>query len=133
MWLALVRPDINFATKEMARTVQSPTLEHLASLKHLLRYLAGTRNYALMRKPTHVLPKPSVAKTSLEIHTYCDSDWAGCKITRKSTTGCVTQIMGCTVQHCSRTQSTVALSSTEAETYALGTGTAESLYIKQPT
>ena len=80
MWLALVRPDINFATQEMARTVQSPTSEHLAALKHLLRYLAGTCNCGLMLKPTHVLPKPSVAKTSLEIHTYCDSDWAGCKL-----------------------------------------------------
>jgi hypothetical protein len=35
------------------------------------------------------------------------------------------------VQHCSRTQATVALSSTEAETYALCTALSESLFLQQ--
>ena len=131
MWLSNIRADITFATKELARGMSSPTQEHLASLKHLLRYIAGTKNYGLMLKPSHVLPLPSSTKTSLELHVYCDSDWAGCKTTRKSTSGTVTQLLGCTVHHCSRTQATVALSSTEAEAYALGTGTAEALYLQQ--
>ena len=84
-----------------------------------------------MLKPTHTLPKPNNTKVTLDIHTYCDSDWAGCKQTRKSTTGTVTQILGCIVNHCSKTPATVLLSSTEAATYALGIGTAEALFMQQ--
>ena len=47
------------------------------------------------------------------------------------TTGAVTQLLGCTVHHCSRTQATVAPSSAESETYAIGTGTSETLYLEQ--
>ena len=43
----------------------------------------------------------------------------------------MTQLNGCSIHHCSRTQATVALSSTEAEAYALGSGTAEALYLQQ--
>ena len=131
MWLSTTRPDITYATKELARGMSTPTQEHLANLKHLLRYLVGTRDYALMLKPSTTLPKPDEQQVPLELHTYCDSDWAGCKTTRRSTTGTVTQLLGCTVHHCSRTQATVALSSTESEAYAIGTGTSETLYLEQ--
>jgi hypothetical protein len=126
-----IRADISFATKELARNLTAPTQEHLSNLKHLLRYCAGTKNFGLMLKPSHVLPLPSSTKTSLEVHTFCDSDWAGCKTTRKPTTGTVTQLNGCSIHHCSRTQPTVAISSTEAEANALGSGAAEALYLQQ--
>jgi hypothetical protein len=84
-----------------------------------------------MLKPSHVLPILSSTTTSLEIYTFCDPDWAGCKRTRKSTTGTATRLNGCGSHHHSRTQATVALSSTEAEAYALGSGAAESLYLQQ--
>ena len=131
MWLSTTRPDITYATKGLARGMANPTQEHLANLKHLLRHLLGTKDYALMLKPSTTLPKPDTEQVPLELHTYCDSDWAGCKTTRRSTTGTVTQLLGCTVHHCSRTQATVALSSTESETYAIGTGTSETLYLEQ--
>jgi hypothetical protein len=131
MWLTTIRPDIAYATKECARGMATPTAEHLANLKHLQRYLAGTKDHCLMLKPTHTLPSFTTTKLPLEIHVYCDSDWAGCKRTRRSTTGTVTQLLGCTIRFCSRTQATVALSSTEAETFAIGTGTSEALFLHQ--
>lgn len=52
---------------------------------------------------------------SLEITAYCDSDYAQCRITRKSTTGVLIQL-GNAVVHCtSSLQGSVALCSTEAE------------------
>ena len=62
-----------------------------------------------------------------EVHTYVDSDWAGCQKTRKSTSGTVVQILGCTVHHFSKTQNSIATSSGEAELYAIGSGTSETL------
>ena len=50
---------------------------------------------------------------------YSDSDWAGCRRTRRSTSGGVILHGAHLVQHWSRTQSVVALSSAEAELNAL--------------
>ena len=47
LWLAFVRPDCSYSVKELSRDVKGPTIESLAKLKHLLRYLAGTRDYVL--------------------------------------------------------------------------------------
>ena len=50
---------------------------------------------------------------------YSDSDWAGCKKTRKSTQGYVVYYGNHCVKTYSSTQATIALSSAEAEYYAL--------------
>ena len=74
LWLAFVRPDCSYAVKKLSRDVKGPTIESLAKLKHLLRYLAGTKGYALRIKPTHML---SDWTSSMDIVCYVDSDWAG--------------------------------------------------------
>ena len=43
LWLALIRGDIAYATKELSRDVTAPTMQSVAKLKHLLRYLIGTK------------------------------------------------------------------------------------------
>eukprot|EP00438_Fugacium_kawagutii_P035748 Skav229342 [mRNA] locus=scaffold2596:309131:310621:- [translate_table: standard] len=67
---------------------------------------------------------------SLDINIFVDSDWAGCASTRKSTSGFIIQFCGTTIHFGSRTQSVVALSSAEAEFYAIGTGCQEALFIR---
>ena len=49
---------------------------------------------------------------------YSDSDWAGCKATRKSTLGGMLVVDGCCLGSWSSTQATVATSSGEAELHA---------------
>ena len=66
----------------------------------------------------------------LDIDCYVDSDWAGCRSTRKSTSGTVVQLLNSTVSFGSRTQGTIALSSGEAELYAIGQGTSEALFVR---
>ena len=111
LWLAFVRPDCSYAVKELSRDVKRPTFESLAKLKHLLRYLSGTKDYVLRIKPSHMLED---CTSSLDIVCYVDSDWAGCSKTRKSTSGSTAQVLGSDMIHASRTQATVALSSGEA-------------------
>eukprot|EP00972_Heterocapsa_arctica_P013143 1930681-Heterocapsa_arctica.AAC.1 len=41
------RPDIAYAAKELARTVQQPTVKDMMAAKCLLRYLQGTMNKVL--------------------------------------------------------------------------------------
>jgi hypothetical protein len=63
-----------------------------------------------------------------DLKLFADSDWAGCKRTRKSTSGAVLMAGNSILTTFSRTQSTIALSSCEAELGALVSGTNEILF-----
>ena len=123
IWMIPLRPDINYCTKELSRSLQSPTMEDKAKMRHLLRYLKGTEDYMLILEPRLT----TSAQATIEIHTFVDSDWAGCRTTRKSTSGAILQVLGCTIHHFSKTQGSIATSSAEAALYAIGSGTAEAL------
>ena len=78
LWLALVRGDIAYATKELSRDVTAPTMQSVAKCKHLLRYLIGTRMCVLRLRPSYQLANGNCA---VDINVYVDSDWAGCSKT----------------------------------------------------
>ena len=59
--------------------------------------------------------------------TFSDADWAGCRETRKSTTGGCVTIGKHTIKGWSKTQSLIALSSGESELYATLKAAAETL------
>ena len=127
LWLALTRGDIAFATKELSRDVTAPTTQSVAKLKHLLRYLIGTKMCVLRLRPSYQL---SDGNCSLDVNVYVDSDWAGCSTTRKSSSGSTVNILGCNMVSTARTQGTLALSSGEAELYAIGQGVSETLFLR---
>ena len=66
-----------------------------------------------------------------ELLGYSDSDFAGCKIDRKSTTGGRQFLGRSLVSWCSKKQNSVALSTAEAEYIAAGACCAQILYMKQ--
>ena len=59
-----------------------------------------------------------------------DTDCAGCRETRRSTSGGVAMIGGGNVKHWSKTQTTIALSSGEAELNGIGQGIAQGLGVQ---
>ena len=126
-WMTYTRPDICYATKELARSLTEPTTGDQQKLKHLLRYIKGTQqHYKYYVRPT-IRATPELTP---DIRVFVDSDWAGCPTTRKSTTGFVIQFLGSTIHYGSRTQATIALSSAEAELHAINTGATEALHIR---
>eukprot|EP00438_Fugacium_kawagutii_P015960 Skav227097 [mRNA] locus=scaffold199:26190:27674:+ [translate_table: standard] len=102
-------------------SADTPTEGDQQNLKHLLRYISGTKHYKQVIRPT--------ATTTPDINVYVDSDWAGCQTTRKSTTGFAT-IFDTVINYGSRKQATIALSSAEAELYAINTGSTEALHAR---
>ena len=124
-WMTYTRPDISYATKELARSLTQPTTLDQQKLKHLLRYIKRTQHYRF-----YVRPAVRTMDTTPDLDVFVDSDWAGCATTRKSTSGFVIKFMGSTIHFGSRTQATIALSSAEAELYAINTGATESLHIR---
>ena len=61
---------------------------------------------------------------------YSDSDFAGDKDNRQSVTGFIIYFMGCPIAWRSRSQKSVALSSTEAEYYGMSDLVTEIIFIK---
>ena len=103
---------------------------NLHKLKVLLRYLAGTKEAVLQLCPEATLP---AKMTSLDLDVYVDWDWAGCAQSRRSTSGVALYFLGSYVTSISRTQQTAALSSGEAELYAIGLGVSdEGLFVRSP-
>ncbi|RVW79052.1 Retrovirus-related Pol polyprotein from transposon TNT 1-94 [Vitis vinifera] len=69
------RPDIAYVVGMLGRYQSNSGIDHWKAVKKVLRYLQGTKDYMLTYKRTD----------NLEIIGYSDSDYAGCKDTRKST------------------------------------------------
>ena len=119
MYLMLcTRPDVSYSVGLLSRFLSSPTDAHWSSAKRLLRYLHGTLHMQLsFRHANHC-----------NIVGYCDADWASSS-DRKSTSGYVIYVGGNLVSWKSKRQSTVALSSTEAEIVAATESIREILWI----
>ena len=94
----------------------------------MLRYLKGSLQYTTCLKP----PRKRVVEqaSTIEIQAFADSDWAGCVKTRKSTSGASLALWGVTMATSSRTQATQALSSAEAELYAMGMAIQDALHLQ---
>lgn len=127
LWLVAIRPDLSYVSKKLSRSLQSPTQDDYAKAKHAIRYLCGTMDYRLTINPDTAHREHA----AFDVTTCVDSDWAGCSTTRKSTTGCTITVAGVAINHYSITQATVALSSGEAELYALSSGTTETIGVLQ--
>eukprot|EP00971_Amphidinium_carterae_P158847 3149524-Amphidinium_carterae.1 len=81
LWMCPLRPDIQYATKELTRAVQKPDEHDKQNAKHLLRYLHGTR------LSTSYTSNPNNQQTTIPTSRPIVTAWAGCTTTRKSTTG----------------------------------------------
>ena len=108
-FLAQDRADLNEAVKCLTRHMQNPTEQDLSDLKRLGRYLKSRPRVTTWFEPQ---------KTPQKLTVFCDSDHAGCLLTRRSTTGLAVMFGRHCVKHSSNIQSTVALSSGESEYYA---------------
>ena len=109
-FLAQDRPDLQYAVKEVCRGMAKPTEEDMHKLKRIARYLS--------QAPRLVFTWPFQHKPKI-LQVYSDTDWAGCRATRKSTQGGVICYGSHVIKTYSSTQATIALSSGEAEYYGL--------------
>ena len=116
LWFArTTRPDIYYSVIYLSRYTNSYGPEHYAALKRVLRYLGSTKHYRLR----YVRDRSWKPGDDMYMKFYDDSDWAGDKGDRKSFSGVMGFVLGGLVLWTSKKQSTVALSSCEAEYYAI--------------
>ncbi|GJW42283.1 retrovirus-related pol polyprotein from transposon TNT 1-94 [Tanacetum coccineum] len=120
MYLTASRPDIQFSACLCDRYQANPKESHLVVVKRIFRYLKGTPN------PGFWIPKGS----GFILKAYSDSYYAGCNLDRKSTSGGCQILGGKLVCWSAKKQSSVAISSAEAEYVATARCCAQVLWIK---
>ena len=120
LYLTASRPDIMFATCLCARFQADPRESHLIAVKRIFRYLKGSPNLGIW------YPKD----TDFNLVGYTDSDYAGCRIDRKSTSGSCQFLGRRLVSWYSKKQHSVSTSTAEAEYIAAGSCCAQILWMR---
>ena len=117
-YMAQDRMDLTHCSKELSRGMSSPTQADAQRLKRVVRYVRH-RPRAYYSFPWQSKPHELVCQV--------DSDWAGCRKSRRSTSGGILLHGSHVLSQWSRTQATIALSSGEAELNGAIKGTTELL------
>jgi hypothetical protein len=112
------RPELAVVAMVLGHHAANPEPKHMSAAKHVLRYLFGTRDYVLMFDPNKKIDD-SVDSHIKAAAAFMDADWASDAGTRLSVSGYAIYFMGCLVGWSSKRQRVIALSSTEAEYYAI--------------
>ena len=120
LYLTASRPDIMFSVCLCARFQSDPRESHLTAVKRIFRYLQGTTNLGLLYKKSK----------DYKLVGFCDADFAGDRIERKSTSGGCQFLGANLVSWSSKRQSTIALSTAEAEYISAASCSSQLLWMK---
>jgi hypothetical protein len=109
LYLTATRPDIQFTVGLCARFQSSPCSSHRTTIQRVFRYLKHTPEFGIWY----------FASSSLDLVGFSDTDFVGCEIDQKSTSGTCHFPGSSLVCWCSKKQSLVTQSTTEAEYVAV--------------
>jgi histone deacetylase 1/2 len=112
-YLTFMRRDIAYVVQQVCLHMHDPHEQHLAAIKHILRYVKGTLSHGLQLH----------SSSSASMVTYTD--------TRRSTSGFCVYLGDNLVSWSSKRQHTVSRSSTEAEYRSMANAVAEATWICQ--
>eukprot|EP00253_Pinus_taeda_P003957 PITA_03957 len=121
LYLTGTRPDIMHAVGIVGRFQENTKETHLQAVKRIFKYLQGTQNYGLS------YPRD----TDLKLHAYTDADWVGSVDDRKSTSGGAFFMGSRLISWFSKKQSSIALSTAEAEYVAAASCCTQLLWMMQ--
>ena len=114
LYLTTSRPNIQFEVCLCARFQAYPKESHFKAAKRILKYLKGTTNVGLWYP----------CDSNITLSGFSDSDYAGCKLDRKSTSGTCHLLRSSLISWNSKMKACVALSTVEAEYIVAGHGCA---------
>ena len=121
IYLTITRPDITYAVHILSQFMHKPTTVHMQAAKRILRYINHSLGQGILL----------ASSSGAHLTAYCDSDWAGCPMTRRSTTGFCILLGNSPLSWRSKKQPVVARSSAEAEYRAMALTACEVTWIAQ--
>ena len=120
--MVCTRPDISHAVGTVSKYMHNPGKEHWQVVKWIIRYIQKTLDVGLIFEKDDMVGQHVVG--------YCGSDYAGDLDKRRSTTGYVFTLAKVPVSWKSTLQSTVALSTTEAEYMTITEAVKEAIWLQ---
>jgi hypothetical protein len=117
------RPDLVFATQQLAKWSHDPYEKHRQAGMRVLRYLKGTTQLGI----TYTRGLPG----SNRLLGWADADWAACTETRRSTSGYISTLNGGALSWKCRQQKSVATSTSEAEYVAASRASDDILFLRR--
>nr|GEX12698.1 ribonuclease H-like domain-containing protein [Tanacetum cinerariifolium] len=100
--------------------MHDPRDPHFTALKRILRYVRGTLDYGLQLH----------ASSTTQLTAYTNADWAGCPVTRRSTSGYCVFLDDNLLSWCAKRQVTFSRLSAEAEYRGVANVVAETAWIR---
>ena len=119
-YLTLTRPDLQFSVNYICQRMHSPSQSDFTLLKRILRYVKGSLEMGISIKEN----------SDSTLVCYSDSDWAGCRETRRSTGGFCTLLGSNVISWSAKRHETVSKSSTEAEYRTMSLATSEVVWLQ---
>ncbi|XP_019098337.1 PREDICTED: uncharacterized protein LOC109131672 [Camelina sativa] len=120
IYLTITRPDICYTVNQVSQFMKAPTKYHWSMVERILGYLKGSRGQGIWMGKN----------SNTEIVGYCDADYIGDTLDRRSTMGYCTFIGGNLVTWKYKKQKVVSCSSAEAEYRAMRKLTNELTWLK---
>jgi hypothetical protein len=121
LYVTTSRTDVMQAVRQVARFQAAPKESHVLAVKRIFIYLKGLEEFGLW------YPKGK----DLSLIAYTDAYWAGCIDDQRSTSGAVFYLGECLVSCLSKKQSSVSVSTTEADYIAEASCCTWVLWMKQ--
>ncbi|GKB12610.1 retrovirus-related pol polyprotein from transposon RE2 [Tanacetum coccineum] len=120
IYLCFTRPDLAYSVHILSQFMQNPQIEHWEAAIRVVRYLKGSPGQGIILKN----------KCDLQLRGWCDADWAGCPLTRRSLTGWLVYLGDSPISWKTKKQHTVSRSSAEAEYRSMALTTGELKWLK---
>jgi len=120
LYLTASRLDVLFSVRLCARFQSYPREYDLTAVKRIFRYLKGTTNLGLLYRKS----------LDYELDGFCDADFAGERIERKSTSGNCQFLGENLISWASKRQATIAMSTAEAEYISAASCCTQLLWMK---
>lgn len=95
-YITLTRPDVQVAVNWLAQFIAEPKMIHWLAVKRVLCYFFRTQKHGIALRQVK----------DFSVTAYCDADWEGDTVDRKSRTGFLVYVGGTLVSWVSKKQST---------------------------
>nr|GEW35092.1 ribonuclease H-like domain-containing protein [Tanacetum cinerariifolium] len=119
-YLTFTHPDLSYDVQQVCLYMHDPRDPHFTALKRIFRYVRGTLDYGLQLHVSY----------TTQLSAYIDADWAGCPITRRSTSGYCVFLEDNLLSWSAKRQVTLSRSSAEAEYQGVANVVAETAWIR---